>query len=216
MMRKHIPGSLKPILRKLKPFAIKGYHSLLLIRGIFLKHALKRRRNLKLHLGCGKKYLQGYINIDGYIGAKADIYLDFKKVGKFFLPFSAHEILMIHSISYLNLWEARDFFRTVHGLLKEGGNLIMECPDISNCSRKLLEAGSSETFNPDYLEGVRGFYAFGLDNLAERRPYYPYAFGWSGWHLKQELEEAGFREVVLTEPKTHEKSWRDLRIEARK
>jgi hypothetical protein len=174
------------------------------------------RKGLKLHLGCGSKNLPGYVNIDGYPGAKADLYLDFKQIGAAFSEGSVAEALMIHSISYLNLWEARELFRELHRLMEKGGLLIIESPDVSKCARKMLEAGTAKVFNPEYLEGVRGFYAFGLDHMSSKSSYTPYAFGWSDWHLRQELLEAGFRDVSITEPQTHEKGWRDLRVEARK
>ena len=172
-----------------------------------------KRRHLKLHLGCGAEHLDGYVNIDADPDAAADLYLDFRYLYRVLAPESVAEVMMIHSLSYLNLWEARDLFRELYALLEPGGKLIIELPDITHCARKILEAGQSL---PDYLEGVRGFYAFGMDQVARREVYTPYAFGWSGWHLKEELERLGFREVTLLDAQTHERTWRDIRVEAKK
>ena len=164
-----------------------------------------------MHLGCGSTYLDGYVNIDASLNAHTDLCADFRRIDKVFAADSLSEVLMIHSLGYLNLWEARDLFRLLYRLFESRGKLIIELPDVINCARKILESAESEA---DYLEGIRGFYAFGMDQIETRDKYTPYAFGWSAWHLKKELEDAGFREVMHLQPETHERTWRDMRIEA--
>ncbi len=167
--------------------------------------------DIKLNLGCGPMHLDGYINIDGDPRACADFYVDFKDVGTAFSKGSVAEILMLHSLSYLNLWQARDLFLAVRDLLRPGGRLVIELPDIENCARKLLE--SSGDLQP-YLEGVRGVYAFDPSQVKKKLPIVPYAFGWSAWHLRQELLEAGFHSTSQHPPQFHGQIWRDVRIEA--
>lgn len=175
---------------------------------------LKIRRQLKLHLGCGTEHLDGYVNIDNNPHAAADLYMDFLQLQRIFAPESVAEVVMIHSLSYLNLWQARDLFRQLYQLLEPHGKLVIELPDCTKCARRILEAGQSDT---DYLEAVRGFYAFDLEQINRREAYKPYAFGWSSWHLKKELEDAGFGDVTLLAPQTHgPRPWRDIRVEAKK
>ena len=178
-----------------------------------LRIRLQRPRPLKLHLGCGTNYLKSYINIDTNRKVKADLHLDFCLLNKIFSPRSISETLMIHSLSYLNLWQARDFFKQISILSELNGRLIIELPDITKCAQKIVDCSQRL---PDYVEGVRGFYAFDFKQISARELYTPYAFGWSGWHLKQELEDAGFKKVLLCSPQTHEHPWRDFRIEATK
>jgi hypothetical protein len=71
----------------------------------------------------------------------------------------------------------------------------------------------SGKFDLEYLEGLRPFYGFGLDHMQGKRDFVPYKFGWTSGHLARELEEAGFSNVKIAPPLTHE-SWRDMRIEA--
>ena len=115
---------------------------------------LVEKDGIKLNLGCGPMHLDGYINIDGDPRACADFYLDFSELGDAFAPGCAKEILMIHSLSYLNLWQARDFFRVAHRLLSPGGKLIIELPSIEKCAEKVL---ASKDSLPEYLEGFAGF-----------------------------------------------------------
>jgi SAM-dependent methyltransferase len=122
--------------------------------------------------------------------------------------------VMIHSLSYLRLWQARDLFAECHHLLQGGGRLVIELPDAGKCMQAALDAQG----DPDrYLESIRGLYAFDLDDIARRRAYTPYAFGWSFWHLEGELKRAGFKQISFADPVTHgRRLWRDLRCEATK
>lgn len=168
---------------------------------------------LKLHLGCGNELWPGYVNVDRDPASRADIVADFLEIDRFLAPDTVAEVCMIHSLSYLNLWQARDLFLQLHKLIINGGQLIIELPDIGKCAEKLLRSNGDLS---DYLEGVRGFYAFDLGQIAKRIAYSPYAFGWSGWHLQQELEDAGFGNVRQLPPQTHGHPWRDVRVEALK
>lgn len=174
---------------------------------------LSQLGNIKLNLGCGPMHLEGYINIDADPQACADFYMDFGELGAAFTKDSVSEILMLHSLSYLNLWQARELFLTTHELLTSGGKLIIELPDIENCARKLLESTKNLT---EYLEGVRGVYAFDPSQITNKTPITPYAFGWSAWHLEQELLDAGFRATEVHPPEFHGQPWRDIRMEATK
>jgi hypothetical protein len=170
--------------------------------------------DVRLHLGCGEDYWRGYVNIDANEHVKCDICCDFISVGERFKPASVSEVVMIHSLSYLRLWEARDFFRAVFRLLKPNGRFVAELPDLGKCAQK---ARDNTNNLPNYIEAVRGLYAFDLDQIAARERFVPYAFGWSGWHLRLELFGAGFGRVEILDPLTHGKRLdRDIRLIATK
>lgn len=172
----------------------------------------KRGEPLKLHLGCGRDYWPGYINIDVDPLATYDQRLSFARVGRAFKEGSVQEAVMIHSLAYIRLWEARDLFRDLHRLLQPGGKVIIETTDLAKCSARGLEMkGNVEA----YLEGIQGLYGFANTHTARREHYQPDAFGWAAWHLQWELEQAGFKEIAIQEPQTHERRlWRDTRVEA--
>ena len=178
------------------------------------RHQLVPRaaQNVRLHLGCGPDYWKGYVNVDVDPAANSDLCIDMTEIGAAVRDGSVSEVVMIHSLSYLRLWEARDLFSTLVRLLQPGGRLTLELPDLAKCARRALD---SDGDLDAYLEGVRGLYAFDMGEIARRRPFTPYAFGWSAWHLTRELEQAGFRDVIIRDPETHERRvWRDIRIEA--
>lgn len=174
---------------------------------------LLQRDELKLNVGCGPMHLDGYLNIDRDPRACADVYLDFTELGAALSPGSVTEVLMVHSLSYLNLWQARDFFALSCGLLCERGKLIIELPSIEKCATHLL---ASQNEPEPYIEAVRGIYAFDPTEISGRVAYTPYAFGWSQWHLEKEVRRAGFTDVAFMAPEYHEQPWRDIRMEATK
>lgn len=202
-----------PIVRALKPQLKYVQRKVRHVSAFFRRGSYRSHRGLKLNLGCGSDRLPGYVNIDVNPFANAELYLDFRKLGAVFAPGSIAEIRMIHSIGYLNLWQSRALFTEFFSMMQSSGVLILELPNLESCVERILQAGKQRVFSPEYLEGVRGLYAFGLDNLTEKRDYHPYAFGWSEWHLQSELEAAGFR-VRIAPPQTHGHPWRDFRVEA--
>lgn len=168
--------------------------------------------HVRLHLGCGQEYWPGYINVDADPAANADLCIDFMEIAAAFRQGSVSEAVMIHSLSYLGLWEARDFFERLARVMQPGGRVVIELPDLDKCAAR---AHASEGQLATYLEALRGMYAFDMEWIENRRQFTPYAFGWSGWHLKAELETAGFRDVTILEPQTHgARVWRDTRVEA--
>lgn len=190
-------------------FLIKYY-----LRKIFFKtKKVEGKANLKLNLGCGQMYLPGWVNIDLDQNVKPDLLCGFNDLHHHFEKHSVDEILMLHSISYLRLWEARDFFKRTNEILKVGGTLTLEFPDLVKCAKVVTSANDLD----QYLEGVRGIFAFDLDQIKKKESFGTYSFGWSSWHIKKELLEMGFKEVQILDPETHGKrNWRDTRIIAKK
>jgi hypothetical protein len=167
------------------------------------------KEELRLNLGCGFDYKSGWINIDSNPNCIVDIKCDFFNLDKFFKEKSVSHIVLNHSISYLSLWQARDFFSKVFKLLKNGGVLEMEFPDVVKCATIIC----NQNVNDEYIEAIRGLYAFDLDQINNKEKYTPYAFGWSSKHIVIELQKNGFQRVEVLDPITHgPRVWRDTRI----
>jgi predicted SAM-dependent methyltransferase len=170
--------------------------------------------NLSLHLGCGEVYLPGWVNIDANPRVVADVICDFQSIGTKYDAGSVSKIKMVHSISYLRLWEAQVFFKTCYRLLHTGGKFILEFPDIAKCAKIIVEHDGSDY--TQYLESVRAFYAFDMEQIKCKKLYQPYAFGWSAEHIRQELLNAGFSIIDIKDGTTHGRPWRDTNVEATK
>ena len=153
---------------------------------------------LRLHLGCGRDHWPGWVNVDADPAAGADVTMDFRDIGLAFAPGSVAEVAMVHSLSYLRLWEARDLLTALHRVMGPGAKLVLEFPDAAKCARHLLESNGDPA---KALEALRGLYAF----------------GWTAEHLSRELEAVGFSGVTVGEPEHHDRRvWRDTRMEARR
>ena len=93
---------------------------------------------MKLNLGCGKDYKEGYINIDAYDKTLAD-----KKMPVDNLDYPSDSIEEIQAIQLI---EHLGFYKTVYALaewfrvLKPNGTLIIETPNIEKTFKKFLNS----------------------------------------------------------------------------
>ena len=95
---------------------------------ISLSYKLKfsNRRNLRLHLGCGTKHFDGYINVDLWITDATDVICDITR-----LPWpdnSAEVIESYHVIEHISHRKIEHTLSEWCRVLKPGGILILECP----------------------------------------------------------------------------------------
>lgn len=88
----------------------------------------------RLHIGCGKAYLPGWVNLDLFSSVKADVYADLAALpfdrGSFDLIYSSHVLEHVHrhtTIATLGHW--RD-------LLVDGGVLRLAVPDFDAVCRR--------------------------------------------------------------------------------
>jgi len=82
----------------------------------------------KLHLGCGKQYKKGWINVDFDRNLKTDVYHDLTIFPYPFKNGEASEILASHIIEHLTAKERMEFLKECHRLLGFEGKLIIETP----------------------------------------------------------------------------------------
>ncbi len=81
---------------------------------------------VKIHLGCGKKYLEGWVNCDVVTDVKADKYFDFDVVPYPFEPNCADEIFMDNVLEHLR--DTVAVMAELHRILKPGGILKIRVP----------------------------------------------------------------------------------------
>lgn len=103
---------------------------------------------LKLHLGCGEKYLEGYINIDfpqsehTVMTPKADIYKDIRDLE--YSENSIDEIRSHHLFEHFSRAEAIDLLLKWRKWLKPDGVLRIETPDFSRSVKFFIVGNFSE------------------------------------------------------------------------
>lgn len=157
---------------------------------------------MKLHLGCGHFNLEGWINVDLYT-PESDVIADVLN-----LPFkdsTAEAILALHLIEHFDYFEAFNLFKEWYRVLKPGGLLIVECPDLRKVAKAFLD--NSIPFDALYV------CLYGEPYKSGQAHHY----GWFREQLEWVLKGIGFREFTEKEASRYEnlKKW-SLHLEARK
>lgn len=105
---------------------------------------------MKLHLGCGENYLEGYVNIDlppdgqSVMKAKADIYQDIRTL--VYPENSIDEIRSHHLLEHFTRQEALNLLLQWRKWLKPGGLLVVETPDFETAARAFPYASLRQKF----------------------------------------------------------------------
>ena len=102
---------------------------------------MQTTKALKLNLGCGDKILPGYINIDTVSERKTkkpDIIADIRDLQSIKTSI-ADEILAVHVIEHFYYWEVIPLLTSWKRILKPGGKIILECPNLRYACQMLLE-----------------------------------------------------------------------------
>lgn len=100
---------------------------------------------MKLHLGCGGTHLEGYINIDLYDDEGADKLADACDISMFESN-TADEIRSHHLIEHLTYRQLEKAFQEWYRVLKSGGLLFIECPNILEICREFVSAPEEEAW----------------------------------------------------------------------
>lgn len=96
----------------------------------------------KLHLGCGKAYLPGWLNVDVFSNIKADAYFDVTN-----LPYEAKsfdKIYVCHLTEHLHRHMIVATFNHWRELLKNGGILRISVPNFKAISDHYQKNGNVE------------------------------------------------------------------------
>lgn len=145
-----------------------------------LHEQLVPRGNVKINLGCGSKFLDGYINVDMCERLGVDLVHDLRRP----LPLRdgiADEIHAQHVVEHFSRTEWPVILADWTRVLKAGGRLVIECPDVMRVC---------EAFIADKL-GLRWHWwhaaLFGEDGDGMRHQQ-----GFTIPRLREELEAAGY------------------------
>jgi predicted SAM-dependent methyltransferase len=161
---------------------------------------------MKIHLACGRHILDGWTNCDleKHPGAKRDpdIFCDVSKV-----PLDdgiADELLSVHILEHFYQWEVAGVLAEWHRLLKVGGKLVIEMPDIRKAALNLLDGGNDQ---------MAMWPIYGDQTL--KNPLMCHKWGWTYKTLLPVLINAGFEGIVERPTEWHgRKQNRDFRVEA--
>jgi SAM-dependent methyltransferase len=174
---------------------------------------------LKLNLGCGDKLLPGYTNVDvaasraaknsvSNAGKKPDVLCDLHSL----TPFAdgiAEEILSVHVIEHFWRWEVVDVLREWVRVLKPGGRMVIECPNLQSACETFL-ADPDRHAGPG-SEGQRSMWVFYGDPYW-RDPLMVHRWGYTPKSLAAVMNEAGLVNIRQEAAQFKLREPRDMRI----
>ncbi len=144
------------------------------------------RAPLKLHLGCGGALKPGYINVDMRTDLPNDMQADCCA-----LPFANDTAELVeanHLIEHLGRHDAERALREWNRVLRPGGRLIIECPNVREVAREFV-LGRDER-----LDNIYGL---------QRGPGDTHLFGYTPESLADLLRRHGFERITQRKPETY-------------
>jgi SAM-dependent methyltransferase len=166
---------------------------------------------LALNLGCGDKILPGYLNVDvapARAGKAPDVICDIRRLEPF-ADACADEVLAVHVVEHLWRWEVVGVLREWARVLKPGGRMILECPNLLSACEALL-ANPAQAAGPGG-EGQQTMWVF-YGDPAWRDPLMCHRWGYSPQSLAQVMEEAGLVRVRQEPAQFKLREPRDMRL----
>jgi predicted SAM-dependent methyltransferase len=161
---------------------------------------------MKIHVGCGRHVLEGWWNCDVQRHPRAprdpEALCDARAIPR--SDGCASVVMACHVIEHFYRWEVGEVLAEWRRLLRPGGLLILELPNLEAACRNLL-AGLNDQM------GMWPIYG----DWNHRDPYMMHKHGYTPRTLRALLEDHGFRAVVFSAPETHGKRKdRDMRAMA--
>ncbi len=173
----------------------------------------KAIRPIRLNLGCGDKPLEGYINVDlkkSRKGKKPDIVCDVKDLSKFKTAL-ADEILAVHIIEHFYCWEITDVLRGWKRVLKVGGRLVIECPNLISACEEILKDPLNSSLPG--ISGQRGMWPL-YGDPQWKDPLMCHKWAYTPSSLIALLRNLGFSSVCQEKAMFKLREPRDMRIVA--
>jgi predicted SAM-dependent methyltransferase len=167
---------------------------------------------VKLNLGCGDVPLPGYVNVDVAAargGRQPDVCCDIRDLSAF-ADGHADEVMAIHVIEHFYRWEVVDLLKEWVRVLKPGGRLVLECPNLLTACQEILNNPESAA-QPDQ-RGQRSMWSLYGDPL-HKDPLMCHRWLYTPQSLAQIMHEAGLRQLEQMPPQFKARHPRDMRIE---
>lgn len=168
---------------------------------------------MKINFACGKQTWPDYYCVDAVQHPKASRPVDLLHALVFAgetltnpLPLEdgcCDELFSCHFIEHVYRWEAPAVVAEFHRLIKPGGRLIMELPDLEKVAKNFLLGA------PDRM-GIWSLYG----DPRDKDPYMCHRWAYTPASITELLKDAGYRKIRVLPPQTHgARHNRDMRVE---
>jgi SAM-dependent methyltransferase len=172
---RYILRILSPVRRILDPAYIRFCY----------KIGIKNPENLCLHLGCGWKNFDGYVNVDLWITDATDVICSITD-----LPWPDNSVAIIESYHVIEHISHRKIKKTLaewYRVLKPEGKLVLECPNFDIAVREYLAGNEGRLINIYGQQRLHGDY---------------HLYGFNPLRLTRLLEEIGFKNIQESIPQS--------------
>lgn len=166
---------------------------------------------VRLNLGCGDKVLPGYVNVDvaeTRAGKAPDVLCDLHALTPFETA-SVDEVLAVHVVEHFWRWEVVDVLKEWARVLKPGGRMILECPNLLSACEEFLRnptAGSGPG-----REGQRTMWVF-YGDPAWQDPLMCHRWNYTPQSLGEVMAQAGLIALRQEPAQFKLREPRDMRI----
>ena len=146
--------------------------------GLWARQAV-HRNGLRLNLGCGGSYLDGFVNVDQNKDVNPDVVSDAMA-----LPFgyeTVDEINAGHLLEHFDWVDGDKLLRHWHGMLRTGGKVFVTVPDYDMLVNRYVQDPS-----PEHLRELNDLYIYSY----KQKSLHKYAY--SAALLRQKMEDCGF------------------------
>ena len=166
---------------------------------------------MKLNIACGKMLLNDYTNYDllpftDKNGKTTDILGDIRNLINHFTPDSVDEILAYHCLEHLIISDVIHVLNQCYTILKEGGKLLIECPDmIKSFDYYIIKRNNPKGYAHCMMGGDSVKYG---ETWAHKSM-------WSGEMMAEQIK-LKFKNVVIGDGLSHNCARRDFRVTGEK
>lgn len=167
---------------------------------------------MRLNLGCGHRLLPGYVNVDivdERATVKPDVQCDIRALK--FDDGVADEVLSVHVIEHFYRWEVASLIKEWIRVLKPGGEIVIETPNLETACRELLKNPKEGSLpkSPQTMWVLYGDPKWEDPLMCHKWLYTP-------WSLGLLLHQAGLINVRQELAQYKRKDPRDMRIVGKK
>lgn len=145
---------------------------------------IDKQKPVRLHLGCGKRYIPGFLHIDAQLYPHVDVVSDIANL-ELIPDVSVDLIYASHVLEHFGRWEFDGVLAEWFRVLKPGGVLRLAVPDFAVCAKLYYEKGLA-----DGLNGLIGLICGGQ---RDQHDFHKMIFDEP--FLTRALEEVGFSRV---------------------
>jgi hypothetical protein len=172
---------------------------------------VREAAGMKLNLGCGDKILAGYVNVDvapSRAGKQPDVLCDLRKLEPF-ASGTIEEVLAVHVVEHFWRWEVVDILKEWVRVLRPGGQMVLECPNLLTACEELLR--NAESGSGPGPEGQRTMWVF-YGDPAWKDPLMCHRWNYIPQSLGAVMAEAGLVNIRQEPAQFKLREPRDMRM----